>query len=157
MVEPVCIEKIDKNSRQKVCICNQAYIDSIKDYEYTKYETYDNTYISTMEDLISHCFTYNEDVIIPDGYKITKIYSIVCTTADFMPDARNTSNCRAYVIYSSTNKELVQEKFKTICESVKKETRRKNNRHFCWHTEDYADNQIIHSYDLTEGCIIEKR
>ena len=43
-----------------------------------------------------------------------------------------------------------------MCKQVHKNARLQGDSYFCWHTEDYAINQIIHSYKIDKSYIVEK-
>lgn len=110
----------------------------------------------TLEDLINYALTYKYDFEMPKGYKRKTVYSIVCTTGNFMPETREQSNCNGCIIYSSFNRKNTENEFKKITRLLKSNHKYIYKNHFCWHTEDYAINQIVHSYDLVESYIILK-
>lgn len=110
----------------------------------------------TLEDLINYALTYKYDFELPKGYSYKILYSIVCTTGNFMPEIKEQSNCNGCIIYSTFNKKNAENEFKKITKLIKNNHRTLNKNHFCWHTEDYAINQIIHSYDLVESFVILK-
>lgn len=110
----------------------------------------------SMKDLIEYALTYKFDFEIPKGYKYKKIYIITCSTANFEPNNRKYSTVSSCNIFMSENKKEAENKFKEMIKKIKnKNTRTLGKYCFCWHTEDYAINQVIHSYNLTEGYVIE--
>jgi hypothetical protein len=156
MTEKVCIKLKNENE----FICNEEW------FEYNKHKdnliptaSYDvlvKGYILCMEDLIKYCLQYNYEIEIPEGYVATTIYNIVFTTGNFGPDDRASSSCVGDVIFSTTDEKYARKKFESMCKDVGKETRRKSNKHFCWHTEDYATNQVIHSYSIDKSYLVTK-
>lgn len=159
MIEKVCLTVND--SYNESYICNEAYFDNIiktkRGKSSVKYEILNNKLVSSMEDLIKYCLIYNVDIDIPEGYKVTKIYNIIFTTGNFDPDNREYSNCHSSIVYSSLDETYIKNKFKIMCNCVGKKNNVENYKHyFCWHTEDFADNQIIHAYNIDESFIVEK-
>lgn len=163
MADKVCLRfKKDKNR----FICNEEwYLDNqdiIKqqmdngELKVPCFEVLRKGHIDNMEDLIKYCLAYYYDVEIPKEYKVETLYSIVFCTADFDPDDRTTSTCRSSIIFSSTDKKQVESKFKKLQKDVGKGSRLQSKIYFCWHTEDYAYNQIIHSYNICQSYIITK-
>lgn len=157
MNNKVCIQ-----TRDDIYICSEEWYDEHKnDDEFksgAKYEVLNKGYILDMADLINYCLTYNYDIDIPNEYKVTTIYTITFSTANFDPNNRTYSNVNTYGLFSSTDKKYIENKFKSICKTRKECNYEGYNtkRHYCWHTEDYAYNQIIHSYDINETYIIDK-
>ena len=159
MIEKVCLTVND--SYNESYICNEAYFDNIIKTKCgkgsVKYEILNNKLVSSMEDLIKYCLIYNVDINIPDEYKVTKIYNIIFATGNFDPDGREYSNCHSSIVYSSLDKKYIENKFKIMCDCIGKKNNVENYKHyFCWHTEDFADNQIIHSYNIDESYIVER-
>lgn len=160
MSERVCIRL--NNNYEESYICNEEWFEynrkrktnSIKDG--ARYEVLRKGYITDMEDLIRHCLVYNYDIDIPEGYKVTTIYNIIFNSANFEPDARDYSSCNGDILYSSVDKQYIDKKFNYLCKTVNKKSVLNHENLFCWHTEDYATNQIIHSYSKRTSYIIEK-
>ena len=121
-----------------------------------RYEILDNKYIFNMEDLINYCLTYGYDIEIPKEYNVTKIYNIVFTTGNFDPEDREMSNTRGSILYSHTDIEKVLDRFEQMCKDVNKEPVLKSKYYYCWQTEDYAVNQIVHSYKVCDSYIVEE-
>lgn len=121
-----------------------------------KYEILDDKYVNDMEDLISYCLTYGYDIEIPRDYTVIKVYNIVFTTGNFDPSDRETSVTRGSVLYSHTDIEKVLNRFEQMCKDINKEPVLKSKYYYCWQTEDYATNQIVHSYKVCDSYIVEK-
>ena len=161
MIEKVCLPvKCDYGERY---VCNEAYINMVhkRINNYVKpgvsYEVINNKLVQCMEDLIKYCLTYNLEIDIPEHFKVTKIYNIIFTTGNFEPDGREYSSCQGNIVYSSTDKKYIEDKFKFMCKFTGKKNHNNLYKHyFCWHTEDFAHNQIIHSYNIDESYIVER-
>ena len=159
MVERICLAVND--SYADSYICNESYYNALLNNKSVKsgckYQVLSNKLISCMEDLISYCLTYNVDVTIPEEYKVTKTYNIIFSTGNFEPSDRECSTCRSSIVLSSTDKEYIEKKFGIMCKSTGKTPNIKSYGHyFCWHTEDFAHNQVIHSYNIDESYIVER-
>lgn len=153
MVDKVCLKLKDGNTDY---ICNEAWYKSSNKVA-GSYDIIRNSIVSNMEDLIIYCLTYYYDIDIPEDYKVTTIYSIVFSTGNFEPEDRSCSTCRSNIVFSSTNQKYVEDKFKKLCKLVGKKCRIQSNKYFCWHTEDFASNQIIHSYNIEKNYLVERR
>ena len=152
MVEKVFLKLKDKEG----IICNEAWYNNIKNKEAGYYEIIKNRIVSSMEDLIQYCLTYYYDIDIPKDYKVTTIYSIVFCTGDFDPESRTCSKVNSSIIYSNPNEIYIRDKFKTLCKLAKTKSKLDSKNYFCWHTEDFASNQIIHSYNVVRSYLVEK-
>lgn len=158
-MEDLCIKIKDKYEDKYLC-SNEWFEYMFKHKKLnpkTSYEVLAEGYIQDMQDLIRHALTYNYDIILPKGYKVTPIYNIIFTTANFDPKNRALSTCNGNIIYSNTNLKYINKKFKWLYENINKPyVVLKSDKMICWHTEDYAYNQIIHAYNIEESYIIEK-
>lgn len=143
-------------------VCNESYIKYLENTKSlietgVRYEVIKDTLAQCMEDLIKYCLTYNIEIDIPEGYTVEKIYNIVFATGDFNPDRREASTVTSSIIYSSNNKDYIYKRFKVMCDIVGKENNiRSMKDYYCWHTEDFAYNQIIHSYSIEESYIVKR-
>lgn len=138
-------------------VCNETYINNNKkNLSQGPYEVLKDGFVNSIEELINYCLTFCYDMEIPEGYGVETIYNVVFTTGNFDPDGREYSNCHSSVIFSSVNKDVCEKKFKYYCKSVGRKAILENKRHYCWHTEDFAYNQVIHSYELCESYIVRK-
>jgi hypothetical protein len=161
MIEKLCLPvKCDYGERY---VCNEAYMNHLRKTKYkdvpggVRFEVLTNKLVQCMEDLIKYCLTYNIEIDVPEQYKVTKIYNIILTTGNFDPDNRECSNCHSSIIYSSLDEDYIHKKFEYMCKCVNRKNIRDNfKNYFCWHTEDFADNQIIHSYNIDESYIVER-
>lgn len=114
-------------------------------------------FITSMEHMIAYCLSNNIDIEIPKDYKVTKLYNILFTTADLTPGDRGYSSCRSCVLYTSTDEQFIQDNFEYLCKQInKKKINRMGKKYVCWDTEDYASNQIIHSYNIEVSYQVEK-
>lgn len=158
MIEAVCLKLKDYSDESY--ICNEKYINTARlknNIKYAvRYEVIKDKIINCMEDLIKYCLIYNYDIDIPKNYKVDKIYNILFTTGNFDPDSRSTSNCHSSIVFSSLDEKYIYSKFKIMCKSINRKSLYESKRTYCWHTEDFADNQIIHSYDIDESYIVTK-
>lgn len=159
MIEKICLSVND--SYDESYICNEAYFKDIVKHKSgksdIKYEVLNNKLISCMEDLIKYCLTYNIDINIPNGYKVIKIYNIIFSTGNFEPDNREYSTCQSSIVYSSLDKSYIEKKFKIMCDNIGRKNHISNYKHYyCWHTEDFAHNQIIHAYNIDESYIVTR-
>lgn len=129
-----------------------------RNYKCDEEGSYEPVYTcKTLEDLIQYALTYGYNFEIPKGYKYTTIYSINFSTGNFDPKYRNYSNLHSTVIYSYYNKKEAEQKFSELTKSIDRNRARKLSKTlWCWHTEDYAYNQIIHSYSLSKSYIVER-
>lgn len=152
MVEEVCLKL--KNDKTEY-ICNEKWTKDNK-ISSGSYTVIRNDVVSNMKDLIIHCLTYCYDIDIPENYKVTKIYSIVFSTGNFEPEDRTCSTCSSSILFSSADKKYIENKFKILCKLVGKKSRMESDKYFCWHTEDFASNQIIHSYNIKESYLVEE-
>lgn len=144
-------------------ICNEKWFNwfTKQDNEVkyaTTYEVLKNDYILDMKDLINYCLTYHYNIEIPKNFKVTTIYTITLTTCNFEPDRRYASNTNTHGLFSSADKNFIEQKFKIMCKSRKQGSYKNydNKRHHCWHGDDYSYNQIIHSYDISETYLVEE-
>lgn len=112
--------------------------------------------ILSLRDLIGYALSMNYEFEMPEGYKYKKIYNITFNCANLEPESRRCSTCNSSILYSSEDYDFIINKFNYLCNSVEKPTDRKNKRWFCWHTEEYSQNQIIHSYNISESYIVYK-
>ena len=129
---------------------------------------YVETIFDTMEELLGYALNMNENVEIPKGYKATKIYSIVFSTGNFDPKDKSISTVDSSIFYSSKDKTFIEKMFDKYVEGKEESftkastyfhTRHNSRKHkywYCWHTEDFAYNQVIHSYSIRESYLIEK-
>lgn len=152
MIDKVCLKLKDSTDSY---ICNEAWFKG-SDKLVGKYTVIKNIIISCMEDLIKYCMVYNYEIDISETYKLVTIYNIVFSTGNFEPEDRTCSSCSSSIIFSSTDLNYIQKKFKIMCKQVHKKARLQGDSYFCWHTEDYAVNQIIHSYKIDKSYIVEK-
>lgn len=153
MIERACLRLIDEDELSY--ICNEKWFKTANK-EAGRYEVISDNIVSSEIDLIKYCLEYHYKIDIPNKYNIVEIYSIVFTTSDFEPDDRNYSSCRANIIYSDEDYNKVKTKFIQMCKSVKKKSSREGKDYLCWHTEDYAHNQIIHSYVIDKSYIVKE-
>ena len=157
MIEKVCLPI--KNYSRCAYVCNETYFNYIYDnklYTGEGYQVINDDMVCNMEELITYCLTYSIEIDIPDGYTVTKLYSIVFGQGNFDPDDRITSTCESHIVCSSTDEKYIKNKFKQMCKHIRKKSSRKHRKWFCWHTEDFAYNQIIHSYNLCESYLVRK-
>ena len=159
MVEKVCLQVNDCSENNY--ICNEVYFNALKNNMNRsisgRYQVLNNKLISCMEDLIQYCLTYGIDIDIPKDYKVTELYNIIFATGDFESSGREYSTCHSSIVCSSSNKKYIENKFKIMCKCINKQSHTclyKN--YFCWHTEDFAHNQIIHSYNIDKSYIVER-
>lgn len=122
-----------------------------------RYTVLSKGFITDMEDLIRYCLVYHEDFEIPENYQVTILYNIIFSTGNFDPNDREYSLCKSEILYTSKDKKFILDKFKSLCKRIGKENQLKGINCYCWLTEDYATNQIIHSYNIDESYLIEKR
>lgn len=157
MSNRVCLKMKDEDNKY---ICSEEWynynIKHNKLQHNTSYTVLTKGFIDSMEDLIKYCLIYYYDVEIPKEYTIIDIYNIVFATGNFEPEDRTCSTCRSNIIFSSSDKEVVYKKFKKLCKQVGKNSKMESDKYFCWHTEDYASNQIIHSYNIEKSYLIYK-
>ena len=158
MVDAVCLPIID--DYMESYICNDKYMknNTLKSNNKSsiRYEVVSNKIVSCMEDLISYCLTYHYDINIPENYKVDKLYNIMLTTGNFDPDSRSSSNCHSSIVLSSFNADYINKKFNIMCKLIGKPNLYKSKNTYCWQTEDFADNQIVHSYNLDESYVVTK-
>lgn len=157
MKDKICLPL--KDSGRMNYICNESYIEYLKENKELDNKGYlviKDSLVQTMEDLIQYCLVYNYSIDIPDDYKVIKLYNIVFCTGNFDPDMRECSNTTGSILYSSTDEQYIIDKFKTMCSYINKEPLMSSQRWFCWHTEDFAVNQIVHSYNIKESYFITK-
>lgn len=151
-VEEACLECKDKDG----FICNEAYANNKNNIKSgVNYSVYKDNIVRNMQELIEYCLHWGEDVIIPKEYKVTKLYSIVFTTSDFEPEDRRYSRSWSNVILTTTDKNHAQSVYDSYCHMQNRGKEIMKNV-YCWHTEDFARNQIIHSYSLKESYLVEK-
>ena len=160
MIEKLCLPV--KCDYEKRYVCNEAYMNHLQKTKYkdmsggVRFEVLTNKLVQCMEDLIKYCLIYNIEIDIPKNYKVDKIYNILFTTGNFDSDSRSTSNCHSSIVFSSLDEKYIYSKFKIMCKSINRKSLYESKRTYCWHTEDFADNQIIHSYDIDESYIVTK-
>ena len=152
---------------KKKHLCTNGFCNNIDNLEPT--HEYTETVFDTLEELLEYALNMNEDVEIPEDYNVTKIYNIVFSTANFDPLNRECSTTDSHVIYSSKDKEFIDKMFERYInehENLLKQNSkafhmrpnsRRNKNWYCWHTEDFAYNQVIHSYSKRESYIIERK
>ena len=162
MVERVCLPiKRESEEEREAYICNEAWwkynFKKQKISNATKYDVYKNDFVSNMEDLIKVSLTYHNDVEIPENYEIIEMYNIIFTSGNFDPAGRNYCSLVSDILYTHTDKDKVFEKFNKYCKSVKRKPIMEGQRYFCWSTEDFADNYIIHSYKIEESYLVRKK
>jgi len=155
-VEKVCIKTNDSYTRY---VCNESWykeanINNKLDRDGATYNVFLDKYIQTMEDLITECLLSYEDIAVPEDYKVTTIYNIVLTSGNFEPDDRTCTNTRGSIMFSTTNEKLAQQKFNYYC-STHKKCLMKSDKYCCWHSDDFAHNQIVCAYNLTKSYIVE--
>lgn len=152
MKKELCVKLKDDK-----CVCNETYINNNKkNLTQGSYEVLKDGFVNSTEELINYCLTFCYDVEIPEGYEVETIYNIIFTTGNFSPDGREYSTCHSSIIFSSADKDMCEKKFKYYCKSVNKKPIQEGKRHYCWHTEDFAYNQIIHSYEISESYVVKK-
>ena len=143
-------------------VCNESYMKYLHSNNSVikagaRYDVLSDKLVQCMEDLIRYCLVYNIDINIPEQYNITKIYNIVFSTGNFDPEKREISTCNSSIIYSSLDAKYIYKKFKFMCESVGITKHHSQCKYYyCWHTEDFAHNQIIHSYSVDESYIVTR-
>lgn len=154
MTEPVCLKLKDYDDRY---ICNNSYV--IQKFKFTyegQYETITDSIIKNMEDLIRYCLTYNYAIDIPDGYNVTKLYHIVFSTGNFEPKDRIHTFIRSSITFTSKNKNQVEKMFKRMCKTIGRKPHYQDKFTYCWQGEDFAVNQIVNSYSITESYLVER-
>lgn len=150
-IEEACLEYKDKDGY----VCNEAYMEKNEPKSGKRYSIYKNEIVRNMQELIEYCLHWNENVIIPKEYKITKLYSIIFTTADLEPDDRRYSRSWSNIILTTTDKTHAQSIYDSYC-NIQNRGKEIMKNVYCWHTEDFANNQIIHSYSLKESYLVER-
>ena len=156
-VDKVCIKTNDDYTRY---VCNETwYKDAKRNHKLAedgaRYNVFLDKYIQTMEDLITECLLSYEDITIPEGYKVTIIYNIILTSGNFEPDDRTCTNTRGSVMFSTTDEKWAYQKFNYLC-STHKNYLMKSDKYCCWHSDDFAHNQIVCSYNLCKSYVVEK-
>ena len=157
MSNPVCLQMKDYKDKY---ICNQSYEPILKKQKHTKmisYEIVNDNIVSNMKDLIKYCLTYNIEIDIPEGYVVTTLYNILFCTGNFEPKDRAHSFCRSSLIYTCNTKSQAKKTFERMCKSLGRKPIYKDKSTFCWQTEDFAVNQIVHCYSLSESYLIEEK
>ena len=113
------------------------------------------TNVTTLKELINYGLTMNYNIEIPES-KITTVYHIIFSTGNFEPDDRSRSLVNSSIVFSSTDKNFIEKKMKDYAEQVKGYKHHSISKNWvCWHTEDFAHNQIIHAYNVEKSYIIE--
>ena len=157
MSNPVCLQMKDYKNKY---ICNQSYEPILKKQKHTEmisYEIVADNIVSNMKDLIKYCLTYNIEVDIPKEYEVITLYNILFCTGNFEPEDREHSFCRSSVVYTCETKSQAKKTFERMCKSLGRKPMYKNKNTFCWQTEDFAVNQIVHCYSLSESYLIEEK
>ena len=114
------------------------------------------TNFTTMEELINYALTMYYDVEIPNGYKVETIYHIIFSTANFEPNDRECSIVNSSIVCSSKDKDYIDSRMKFYSTCITGKFRKVTNNWIYWHTEDFAHNQVIHSYNIDKSYIISK-
>ena len=156
MSNPVCLQLKDYENKY---ICNQSYepiIRKQKHEEMISYEVINDNVVSNMRDLIQYCLTYNIEIDIPKEYKVITLYNILFCTGNFEPNDREHSFCRSSLVFTSSSKNQTKKKYEKMCKLLKRNPIYKDKFTFCWQTEDFAINQIVHCYSLSESYLIEE-
>lgn len=156
MINPVCLKLKDYEDRY---ICNEKYINVIRKDINThtgSYEVIINNVIQNMKDLIHYGLTYNYDIEIPDNYKVTKYYHIVFSTSNFEPKNREHTFVKSSITFTTTTKSQVKKMFDRMCKTIGRKPIYQDRFTFCWQTDDFAVNQIVNSYSITESYLVEE-
>ena len=153
MSEAFCLKLLSDRDYDEY-VCNKTYEES--NTLTGCFYVINDLLVPTYEDFIKYCLVHEYKIEIPEGYELITLYNIVCTTADFDPETRRRSTCRASVVYTDRDYNKVKSIFDEMCNIVNKPTTRYNKNYYCWHTEDFASNQIIHAYNVEKSYIVRK-
>lgn len=162
-IKQCCLKIIDEPSSY---ICNECWYKKHKnEYKYNRYNqsntvnsftVMNDMIIRNMEDLIKYCLAYHYKIEIPKQYEVQQLYNIIFTVGDFDPEDRQSTVCRSYVVYTDTDYNKVKSRFNTMCRLSQKTPTLKSEKCFTWQTQDFAYNQIVHSYTISKSYKVTK-
>lgn len=103
--------------------------------------------------------TFDYNVVIPKEYEVETVYSIVFSTASFEPEDRKYSIVSSSIVCTSRDKEYIEDRMQYYIKYIPQPIgryRKISDNWVCWHTEDFAHNQVIHSYNICTSYIVNK-